>query len=307
MNRRTLAIFAAIGATTIYGLNHTIAKGVMPDYVKPFGFIMLRVIGASILFWAISVFGPKETIDRKDYPRMLLCAVLGMGVNMLVFFQGLAMSTPINSAVLVTITPIIVVVLSAIFIKEKIIPKKLLGIGIGFLGALILIFFSVKSRQDAPNIPLGNFLILMNSVFYGSYLIMAKTLIAKYHPFTFMKWLFTIGILLCLPFGYQDLMAIHWPALPFEALWKIAFVVVGTTFCTYLFNIFALTQLKASTLSAFVYVQPLIGILYALATGQDKLTTIKILAACLVFLGVYLASRKPKTTNVLPSDQHGSP
>ncbi len=300
MSKRTLAIFAAIGATTIYGLNHTIAKGVMPTYVQPFGFIMLRVIGASILFWAVSIFGPKETIERKDYPRMLLCAVLGMGANMLVFFKGLSLSSPINSAVLVTITPIIVVVLSAIFIQEKILPKKLIGIGVGFMGAMGLILFGAEVRQNAPNIPLGNFLILMNSVFYGSYLIGAKTLIAKYHPFTFMKWLFTIGIVLCLPFGYQELTEINWPNLPFEALWKITFVVVGTTFCTYLFNIFALTQLKASTLSAFVYVQPLIGITYALLTGQDTLTTIKILAACLVFLGVYLATRKPKANLSAP-------
>ena len=253
---------------------------------------MLRVIGGALLFWAISIFAPKEKIDRADYPRMLLCAVLGMGANMLVFFKGLSLSTPINSAVLVTITPIIVVILSAVFIKEKIIPKKLIGIGIGFLGAMGLVFFSAESRQGAPNIPLGNFLIFLNSILYGSYLIGAKTLIAKYHPFTFMKWLFTIGIFVCLPFGYQELAEIDWPDLPFEALWKIAYVIVGTTFCTYLFNIFALTQLKASTLSAFVYVQPLLGILYALITGQDTLTTVKIVAACLVFSGVYLASRK---------------
>ncbi|WP_289037433.1 DMT family transporter [uncultured Zobellia sp.] len=294
MSKRTLAILAAIGATIIYALNHTIAKGVMPNHVQPFGFIMLRVIGASILFWSVSVFGPKEKIEKKDYPRMFICALLGMGFNMLVFFKGLDLSTPINSAVLITTTPIIVVLLSAVLIKEKIIPKKMVGILIGLLGALGLIFFGSEVRQDAPNIPLGNFLIFMNSVFYGSYLIGAKTLIAKYHPFTFMKWLFTLGIFICLPFGYQELIDIDWPNLPFEALWKIAFVVLGTTFCTYLFNIFALTQLKASTLSAFVYIQPLIGILFAVATGQDKLTTLKIIAGCLVFLGVYLASKKPK-------------
>ncbi|CAZ95514.1 DMT family transporter [Zobellia galactanivorans] len=300
MSRRTLAILAAIGATIIYALNHTIAKGVMPNHVQPFGFIMLRVIGASILFWSVSFFGPKEKIEKKDYPRMFICALLGMGLNMLVFFKGLSLSTPINSAVLITTTPIIVVLLSAVLIKEKIIPQKMIGILIGLLGALGLIFFGTELRADAPNIPLGNFLIFMNSVFYGSYLIGAKTLIAKYHPFTFMKWLFTIGIFICLPFGYHELMAIDWPNLPFEALWKIAFVVLGTTFCTYLFNIFALTQLKASTLSAFVYIQPLIGILFAVATGQDKLTTLKILAGCLVFLGVYLASKKPKPNPLEP-------
>jgi drug/metabolite transporter (DMT)-like permease len=295
LNKRTLAIFAAIGATTIYGLNHTIAKGVMPNYVQPMAFIMFRVIGAAALFWLISIFGPKEKIDRKDYSRMLLCALLGMGFNMLVFFKGLSLSTPINSAVLVTTTPIIVLVLSAIVLKEHISNRKIFGIGIGLLGALGLILFGAEIRQDAPDIPFGNFLILLNSIFYGAYLIVAKTLITKYHPFTFMKWLFTLGILICFPFGYQELSQIQWQELPPKAIGAIAFVIIGTTFCTYLFNIFALTQLRASTLSAFVYVQPLIGICYAIATRQDSLTTIKIIAACLVMLGVYLASKKPIT------------
>lgn len=296
MSKRTLAILAAIGATTIYALNHTIAKGVMPHYVQPFGFIIFRVGGAAILFWLVSLFGPKERLRKADYLRMMVCAILGMGINMLVFFKGLALSTPINSAVLVTTTPIIVLILSAIWIKERISARKIFGIAIGLVGALGLILFSSEIRQDAPNIPLGNFLILMNSVFYGSYLIVVKTLIERYHPFTFMKWLFTLGIFLVLPFGYSEFMEIDFAHLPLEAILSIVFVVVGTTFCTYLFNIFALTQLRASTLSAFVYVQPLIGILYAVATGKDSLTTLKIMAAGLVLVGVYLASRKPRAT-----------
>lgn len=294
MSKRTLAILAAIGATSIYGLNHTIAKGVMPGYIGAFGFVMLRVIGATALFWIISIFGPKEKIDKKDYLRMLICAILGMGVNMLVFFKGLSLSTPINSAVLITTTPIIVLIMSAILIKEKITRRKVFGIFIGLIGALGLIIFGVEIRQDAPNIPLGNFLILMNSVFYGTYLILAKILISKYHPFTFMKWLFSLGILICLPFGFQEMSEIEWSLLPFDIIWRIAFVIIGTTFCTYLFNIFALTQLKASTLSAFIYVQPILGILFAIAMGKDTLTTIKILAAVMVLFGVYLSSRKTK-------------
>ncbi|WP_339836230.1 DMT family transporter [uncultured Maribacter sp.] len=293
MNKRLLAIIAALGATTIYGLNHTIAKGIMPHYVQPFGFIILRVLGAAILFWLISPFGPKEKIERKDYLRMIFCAFLGMGLNMLVFFKGLSLSTPINSAVLITTTPIVVLVLSAIILKEKISSRKILGIGIGLLGALGLILYGSELRQDAPNIPMGNFLIFLNSIFYGSYLVVVKSLITKYHPFTFMKWLFSLGVLICLPFGYQEFIQIEWTTLPFEAYWGIAFVILGTTFCTYLFNIFALTQLKASTLSAFVYVQPLVGIGYAILTGQDKLTLVKVVAACFVLAGVYLASRKP--------------
>lgn len=225
---------------------------------------------------------------------MLICAILGMGINMLVFFKGLSLSTPINSSVLVTTTPIIVLILSAILIKEKISRRKIIGIAIGLIGAVGLILFGSEVRNDAPNIPLGNFFILMNSVFYGSYLIIVRPLLDKYHPLTFMKWLFTLGILLCLPFGFQEFTEIDFANLPHKAIWSILFVVVGTTFCTYLFNIFALTQLKASTLSAFVYVQPLMAILYATAMGKDSLTTLKILAACLVLLGVYLASRSPQ-------------
>ncbi len=292
MNKNTLAILAAIGATTVYGINHTIAKGIMPYYIEPSGFVALRVIGAAILFWCISLLGPKEKIRKKDYSRILLCALLGMGINMLAFFKGLALTTPINSAVIITITPIFVLILSIFLVKEKVSSRKVIGITIGLAGALGLILFGQEIRQDAPNISLGNFYILLNAMLYGAYLIMAKGLITKYHPFTFMKWLFTIGILICLPLGYQELLVVKWSDLPFEAVWRIAFVIFGTTFCTYLFNIFALTQLKASTVSAFIYVQPLIGIAYAVAMGKDTITTIKVVAACLVLLGVYLASKK---------------
>jgi drug/metabolite transporter (DMT)-like permease len=294
MSKRTLAILAALGATAIYGINHTLAKGVMPMHVKPFGFIMLRVGGAAILFWAISFFGPKEKIEKKDWGRLLVCAICGMSVNMLSFFKGLQLSTPINSAVLITITPIIVVVLSSFFLKEKITLNKSLGILMGFIGAVGLILFGAEIRQDAPNIPLGNFLFIVNATFYGTYLIVVKTLIEKYHPFTLMKWLFTIALIINIPITLPEFLEIEWSSLPLWVYGSIAFVVVGTTFLTYLFNVFALTQLKASTVGAFIYVQPLIGILFALTLGKDHLSLIKILATALVLAGVYLASMRPK-------------
>lgn len=294
MTKRTLALLAALGATTIYGLNHTIAKGVMPEYVKPFGFIMIRVLGATALFWAISFLGPKEKIEKRDWGRLILCAMFGMAINMLAFFKGLDLSTPINSSVLVTTTPIIVVVLSALLIQERIRLLKGMGIIIGLIGAIGLIIYGQEVRQDAPNIPLGNLLFLVNALFFALYLILAKKLITKYHPFTLMKWLFLIGIFLNLPIALPEFLEISWSTLPGEALWKIGFVVLGTTFCTYLFNAYALTQLKASTVSAFIYVQPLVGIVFAVLSGKDELNPVKVIAALLVCFGVYLVSLKPK-------------
>lgn len=301
MNNRILAILAATGAGTIYGLNHTIAKGVMPQYIQPYGFILLRVTGAAILFWLVSFLGPKEKIATSDWPRILGCAVFGMVINMLMFFKGLSLSTPINSSVIVTLTPIIVLILAAVLINERVTLIKIVGIFLGLAGALALILFGKDESPNAPNIPLGNLFFMINAVSYGLYLVLVKPLTKKYHSFTLMKWLFLLGVIINFPIAYPEFSQVEWSTLPFEAVWKLTFVVVGTTFLTYLFNVYALKELSASTIGAFVYLQPLIAIVYAVGTGADSLTVVKVLAALLVFAGVYLVTRKPKTKEPRPS------
>lgn len=289
---RAIAFLAAFAATTIYGLNHTIAKGVMPNYVGPFGFIFLRVTGAAILFWIASFFVPKESIKRSDWKVLVLGSLLGMAVNMLSFFKGLALSTPINSSILVTITPIIVVILSGLFLKERIRFAKVGGIALGLVGAIGLVVFGNEIRQDAPNIFVGNLLFIINATSYGAYLIVVKKLMATYQPVTVLKWLFTIAVLINFPITYPEFSVISWSTMPTSVYWAVGFVIVCTTFMTYLFNAFALTQLKASTVSAFVYLQPLIGIMYAVITGKDFLTPITVMGAILVLAGVYFATKK---------------
>lgn len=264
----------------------------MPDYVGAFGFIMLRVGGAAVLFWTLSLFTPKEKIQRKDWKILLAATLLGMVINMLSFFKGLSLSTPINSAVLVTITPIIVVLLSALFLKEKIGLRKILGIGLGFLGALGLILFGHEIRQDAPNIFVGNILFVLNAISYGAYLIVVKSLIKKYHPITLMKWLFGMAFVINFPITIVEFNQIQWGEMPLEIWAAIGFVIVGTTFLTYLFNAFALTTLKASSVGAFVYLQPLIGIIYAVLSGKDQLSPVKLAGTLAVLVGVYLATSK---------------
>lgn len=296
MNSRALALLAAFGATTIYGLNHTIAKVVMPHYIGPFGFIMLRLVGASVLFWTISLFVPKETIEPKDYLRIAGAAFLGMCINMLMFFKGLQLSTPINSGVIVTLTPIIILILSSIFLKEKLTLFKFLGIVLGFTGAIILILYGNTTQVlNAPNIPLGNTMLLINATSFGAYLVMVKPLTRKYSTITLMKWMFLIGIFYTFPVTYSEFSEVSWTTLPFEAIWRMGFVVVGTTFMTYMLNVYALKTLPPTAIGAFTYLQPLITILYAVITGNDILDGVKILACLLVFVGVYLVSKKGKT------------
>lgn len=295
MSSRALALLAATAASAIYGINHSIAKGIMPEYIEPYGFIVLRVSGAAVIFWLISFGFPKEKINPKDWKRIFLCALFGMSINMLMFFKGLSLSTPINSSVIITISPVLLLILSAILIKERITFIKASGIIIGLAGALVLVLFGEKEQFNAPNIPLGNVLFIVNAVAYSIYLILVKPLTAKYSSITLMKWLFLFAFFINLPVGIQEFSKVQWTSLPVDVILKMAFVVLGTTVLTYLFNIYALKQLRASTIGAFIYLQPVIAVLFAVIIGADFLTPVRIGAAVMIFAGVYLSSRKPKT------------
>ena len=294
MNPRILALLAATAASTIYGINHTLAKGLMPDVIGPYGFIVLRVSGAALLFWIISFFYPSEKVDRKDWGRFVSCAAFGMVINMNMFFKGLELSTPINSSVVITLSPVLLLVLSAFFLKERITLLKGIGIGIGLIGALVLILFGAKTQPNAPNIPLGNILFIINATSYAFYLIFVKKLVAKYSSITLMKFLFLIAFFINLPIGWSQFSEVVWMDLGFSEIWKLVFVVVGTTVLTYLFNIYALKQLSPSVIGVFMYLQPLIATLFAIVMGADRLTPLRILAAVLIFSGVYLSTRKKK-------------
>ncbi len=291
MNKRIWAILAATGASFIYGVNHTLAKGLMPDHIEAYGFVMLRVLGAAVIFWLISLFVKSEPIQRRDWPRIVLCAVLGMFINMLLFFKGLSLSTPINSSVIVTISPILVFILSAVLIREKITWLKASGAVLGLVGALMLVIFTTASTANAPNIPLGNAMIIVNALSYGLYLIVVRPLTTRYSSITLMKWFFLTAVIINFPIGIREFTEVEWTALPFSAIWRMGFVVLGTTVLTYLLNIYALKELSASTIGVFVYLQPLIAIAFAIITGVDRLNAIKVIAGILVFIGVYMVSR----------------
>ena len=292
MNTRIWALLAAAGATTIYGLNHTVAKVVMPDYVGAFGFIFIRTAGAALLFWLLSLFLPKEKIDRGDYLRLFLACLMGMCINMLSFFKGLELSTPVNSGIFATTNPIIILLLSYLFLGEKIGIRKFLGITLGFTGALILVLYGTQNTGNAPNVLMGNILFMINSVFFSGFIIVVKPLSEKYNTVTIMKWLFLIGFILTFPVTVSEYTEVDWPNMPLDVLLRVAFVVLGTTFSTYLLNLYALRNLQASTVGAFAYAQPVIAISYAIYTGNDILDGVKAIACLVIMLGVYLVSKK---------------
>ncbi len=286
--RAHLALFIV---ALIYGLNYTIAKDVMPDYLGPRGFILLRALGGVILFWLTSWIWPIERTKFRDHLRLFACGLFGVAVNQLCFFEGLNITTPINAAVMMTVNPILVLVLSALILKEQLRLARIIGIALGIAGAIMLItrggtqvdiFSSEKS--------IGNLLVFINACSYAFYLILVKPLMLKYRPITVIRWVFSYGLVVVLPFGFQQMNEIAWIDLPVEILIRIGFVILGTTYLAYLLNVYALKTLSSTTVSFYIYLQPLIAALVAIALGKDHLTITLIIAAALIFSGVYLVS-----------------
>ena len=293
MNKRNLALFSALIATSIFGFNHTIAKELMPDFISPSALLYVRVLGATILFWFIGLFFPNEYIKKKDRIRLVLCALFGMSINMIASLKGLSLTTPINSAIISTTAPITIFIISVILIKEKITKQKYIGVTIGFLGALLLILFNNKIIVNAPNIKLGNIFIFANSISYGLYYVLVKPLAEKYSMITLMKWLFLVSIIINAPISFTEFINIQWQNFVPSALINLLFVVICTTFLVYLLNLYALKNLKATTVGMFIYFQPIIAIIYAMYVGADKLSVLDVFSVLLVLLGVYLVSKKP--------------
>lgn len=292
MDKRILALIAAIVATSIFGFNHTIAKELMPNVLSPNALLYSRVLGAAICFWFVSLFTKREKVELKDFKLIIICAIFGMGLNMITALNGLYNSTPINSSIITTLAPIFIFLISVILLKEKISKRKYAGVFIGFIGTLTLILLNEKSLENAPNINLGNFYLFINSISYALYFVLVKPLTEKYNMITIMKWLFLFSIFINMPFGLVEFMQVEWVEINNTSLIKIFYVVFCTTFLVYLLNLYALKNLKATTVGMFIYLQPVIGILFAIYRGADKLTVPDISSVLLVFTGVYLVSKK---------------
>jgi drug/metabolite transporter (DMT)-like permease len=293
------AHLALLGANIIYGANFLIAKGLMPDKIGPSALVLLRVIGACLLFWTIKFF-MKEKVEKKDFLLLISCGLLGVSTNMLLFFHGLSLTSPIDASIIMTSTPVIVLILSAFILKEKITRNKYIGILIGAIGAFLLIWYGKKSGGTSS--ALGNLFVFLNACCYGLYLVLIKPLMKKYKAITVISWVFLFGFLFIFPFGIGDLLSTNFSAFTTNTYLAIAFVIIGTTFLTYLFNIYALNYVAPSVNGSYIYLQPVLSFImvsvYAFVLGHDEyaqdINFIKIISCFLVIIGVYMISKKPK-------------
>jgi drug/metabolite transporter (DMT)-like permease len=288
----TLKVHAALFAVALlFSINYVIAKWIMPVYLMPFGIIVLRVWGSALLFSLLHAIYIREKIQNwRDYRLLFVASLFGIVANQLFFFKGLSLTTPINTAILMTIIPIAILVVSLAFGKEKLTWHKALGIVLGALGALGLVGGTKFSMADATN--LGNLFLVFNSLTYAVYLVLIKPLMQTYHAITVTKWVFLFGCLGVLPFGWGELLVGNWTIMPAWGYWILVYVILGATFLTYLLNAWGLKYVNASVVGFYVYLQPVLTSIIAIFFQQDTLTWEKIALASLIFVGVYLVSKK---------------
>lgn len=293
------AHFALLGANVIYGANHIIAKGVMPNKIGPSAFVFLRILGASLLFWIIKSF-IKEKVDKKDFPLLILCGLLGVASNQLLFFHGLNLTSPIDASIIITAVPVMVLIFSAFLLKERITTNKLIGITIGAIGAVLLIWYGNKAEGTSS--VLGNVYVLLNACSYALYMVLVKPLMKKYNPITIISWAFLFGFIFMFPFGIQDILSTSFESFTLNTYLSVAFVVLGTTFLAYLFNIYALSKVSPSISGSYIYLQPVVSFimvsLYAFVLNNNEysqdINLVKIISCLMVVIGVYMISKKPR-------------
>jgi drug/metabolite transporter (DMT)-like permease len=295
------AHLALFFVNTLYGASHVLAKGVMPAFLTPSVFILFRVLGATILFWVVKWMLPTQKIERKDYLLLAFCGLFGVAINQLCFFYGLNLSSAINSGIIMTTNPILVIILAYFLIKEKITIPKIAGILIAAAGAILLTLAGSSGKGDSL---LGDLFLFINAFSYAIYLVIAKPLMKKYNPLTVITYVFTFGLgfVLLFPPTLTEFFQTDFQQLTIETWAKITYVIIGVTFLTYLLTMYGLKYLSPSVSSAYIYFQPVLVIFFAFFLSYigfaedytDTITWQKGVYMLIIFIGVWLTTRKQK-------------
>jgi drug/metabolite transporter (DMT)-like permease len=290
------AYAAAIVANFIFGSSYALVKYITPGFIHPFALNFIRVTVSIFLFWTLFLFKPGKTrIDKNDIPRFLLCGLTGVTINQIFFIKGLSLTTAIHSSLLSLGTPIFITIIAAWLLKEGFNAAKAAGLVFGIGGASILILMKDNSTVGS-NMLIGDLFILINAISYAFYLVLVRPLMAKYSGIQVLRWVFTFGAIGIIPFGLPHILTTNWMAFGISHFLALAYIAIATTFFAYLLTVYAISTIGSSATGAFIYTQPVFAAVIATIFAGEHFTISKVIAALLIFTGVYLVNfKKPKT------------
>ena len=289
MSNRLKAHISLLLANGIYGLNYFVVKEVVPLNMNPIALTVIRAVGALFFFWLSGFWIKTQAVEKKDTWKMLIGGLLGVTISQTLLIVGLSHTSSINASIIMTTSPLFVLLIAAVYLKTKLTIAKFFGILIGASGAILVITsngtFSISNKTFV-----GDIIILTNAVSYGAYLVWTKPLMAKYNSFTVMRWMFFYGALFMAVFGGYFLVGVDYTSIK-PLIWlAIFFIVFCATFLTYLFNVYGLKSVNPTTVSIYIYLQPIIASFLAVCIKHDSFTWMKVFSMLLVFVGVYFVS-----------------
>lgn len=277
----------------LYGATFTIAKEIMPQWLGAEAFVMMRIILSGVIFLSIQlVFIHEKITDKADLKLLFICSLFGTLFNMLLFFKGISLTHRINGAVLMMFTPVFTAILSGILLKERFGLMKVSGLVIATLGGIF--FIGGVALNFSRSTALGDLMVTCNAILYAIYLVKVKALMRKYNPLTVSTYTFAMGGIMVIPFGFHQITHTQFSEFPTSIWLGIVFVIVGTTFLTYLLNAWALKHASPSLVGSYIYLQPVLATVIAVLAGKEMLTFEKVIFAFLIFTGVFLVNRSRK-------------
>jgi drug/metabolite transporter (DMT)-like permease len=294
MNHNQKSHLALIVAGILFGANYWIAKYALVTF-QPFIIVSYRIAVATAVFWLIDAFRRKTyKVSGKEIIVLFAAGLLGVTINQTMFFAGLKYSTPVETSLLHTLSPILVAVLAVVIINESITKMKVLGIMFGFIGCLIIILTGKEISMNNSHF-IGNIYILINIIAYSIFLVIVKPLMAKHNSIFVLKYIFLFGLLTYFPFGlvhYKDILNVTADSYAWLSL---TYVIFGTTIITYFLTMYAVQKLPATTVGFYIYLQPFIAAGIGYATGKEAITIMTGVAALLLFIGIWFVIREYKT------------
>jgi drug/metabolite transporter (DMT)-like permease len=284
----------------LFAINISVSKSLIPTSMAPEALTLLRILFATAMFWIASLCVKREKVALRDLGLLFICACAGITFNQSLFMAGLNLTSPVDASIIATAGPIYVMLFAAWLLKEPITRQKVLGVMLGVAGGLMVILSSTRSdsRDGSLN---GNMLIVVSNLLYSVYMVISRPLSQRYSAITIMKWMFLFAALALTPFMYGHLLdapAFHHRATEWAEVARIVFVLVGGTFVPYLLIPMSLKRLRPTTVSMYSYIQPIVASLLAVAVGQGSFTVGKLIAALLVFSGVYLVTKSKARADV---------
>lgn len=297
MDKKVNGHAAVILANVIFGLGVPVTKYLLEDWTTPMVYMALRCIGAALIFWLIAAFLPNEKVEKKDLIVIMLGGLTGFVISQTLTAWSLNYTSPVYYSLIATLVPIGTMLLAALFLNEKITGIKLLGVCLGIAGAALLVLVKWQTEAGSNDL-LGIFFALMSLLTWVIYLIITSKVSAKYSAVTQMKWTFLVSTIAVLPFAWNEFGQTKLFSGDYgftEGLMGIggmAFIVIFATVMGYFMIPYAMKYLRATTVSIYTNLQPIVASLIAIAIGQDILTWDKPVAAVLVLVGAYLVTQK---------------